>query len=252
MQIVVDSLLVSYDEAGGKNKQVMLCLHGWGDDRRTFAGLTAAFKADYNVIALDLPGFGTSQAPPDVWGLEEYAHFVAKFLKKLGISEVDTLVAHSNGAAVAIVAIAAGQLAPKHFVILGGAGIRDQEKAKKLGLKAVAKVGKTMTFWLPASKKKSLQKKLYGAAGSDMLAVPHLQETFKKTVSQDVQADARKIDVPTLLIYGESDRATPPMYGEIYQRLIPNSQLQVIADAEHFVHHDQAAKVHTLIKEFLA
>jgi pimeloyl-ACP methyl ester carboxylesterase len=84
-----------------------------------------------------------------------------------------------------------------------------------------------------------------------MLAVPHLQETFKITVRQDIQKDAKQLRLPTLLIYGDSDRATPPLYGEIFRKLIPKSRLEIVKNSEHFVHHDQPEKVATMIKEFL-
>ena len=35
------------------------------------------------VYALDLPGFGGSQAPPQTWGLSDYAAFIADFLHKI-------------------------------------------------------------------------------------------------------------------------------------------------------------------------
>ncbi len=251
MQIVVNSLLITYEDTGSHKEKVILCLHGWGDDHRTFATIGKALQSSYRVISVDLPGFGVSQAPDDVWGLEEYASFIADFLKKLQIRELTAVIGHSNGAALAILASARGLLPAQHLILLGAAGIRDQEKAKRLGLKAIAKTGKVATFWLPAGKKKALQKRLYGAAGSDMLVVPHLQETFRKTVAQDVQTDAAAVSVPTLLIYGERDRATPVDYGIIYHRLITGSRFEVIAGAEHFVHHDKPAEVEQLIREFI-
>lgn len=252
MQLVVNSLLTTYEDTGDNQDKVILCLHGWGDDHRTFAGLTKALQSSYRVISVDLPGFGSSQAPNAVWGLDDYATFLSDFLKKLHVQEVSVLIGHSNGGALAILALSRGKLSAHRLVLLGAAGIRDQEKIKKLGLKVIAKTGKAATFWLPANKKKALQKRLYGAAGSDMLVVPHLQETFRKTVAQDVQVDAKTITIPTLLIYGEHDRATPVQYGEIYHRLITGSKLEVVPGAEHFVHHDKPTEVQHLIEEFIA
>lgn len=84
-----------------------------------------------------------------------------------------------------------------------------------------------------------------------MLVMPQLQETFKKTVRQDVQVDAAQILEPTLLIYGEKDRATPPLFGEIYQNLINGSMLEIVGGAGHFVHHDKPKEVNLLVEEFL-
>ena len=250
MQVVVDSLLTNYTQQG-KGKKQLLLLHGWGDSAVTFEKLTKQLAHDYQVTAVDLPGFGLTQIPPVVWSLDNYADFVAKFIKKTALRPV-AVIAHSNGAAVAIKAVAAGKASPDKLVLIGAAGIRDKQKARKLGLKIVAKTGKVATFWLPQRHKKKLQEKLYGAAGSDMLAVPHLQATFKKTVAEDVQKEAATITTPTLLIYGENDRATPPAYGELYHRLMPNSTFNLVKGAEHFVHQDQPRQVARLIEEFLS
>ena len=37
-----------------------------------------------------------------------------------------------------------------------------------------------------------------------------------------------RIDVPTLLIWGEDDRLVPPSFGEAYRALIPGSRLVVL------------------------
>lgn len=250
MQAVVDSLLTHYNKKG-QGKKTVLLLHGWGDSSNTFKQLQDNLADNYSVIAVDLPGFGQSQIPNDVWSLDNYARFVRTFLKKLSEENLYAVIAHSNGGAVAIRALALEAIAPKKLILLASAGIRDRQKLRKLGLKIIAKTGKVATFWLPAHHKRKLQKKLYGAAGSDMLVVPHLQETFKITVRQDVQNDAKKINIPTLLIYGQNDKATPPEYGKIYQNLISGSQFEVVEDAGHFVHHDQAEQVAKLIGEFL-
>ncbi len=249
MQLIVDNLSVNYEASGGG--PCLLLIHGWGDSQKTYDGLRADLSKEYQVVSVDLPGFGATQAPKEVWGLEEYALFLTHFSNKLGLKPF-ALVAHSNGASVALTAVARGLLVPSYLVLLGAAGIRDKEKAKKYALRAVAKAGKAATFWLPARQKKNLQKRFYGAAGSDMWVAPHLQETFKKTVAQDVQELASRVQQPTLLIYGEDDRATPPMYGEVYASRMPHAQLEVISRAGHFVHHDQRDKVCKLIRGFLS
>lgn len=248
MQTVIADILTTY-RMSGKGNDILL-IHGWGDSLQTYDGLSRDLAREYRVTALDLPGFGATEPPKDVWGLEEYAAFLADFTDKLRIRPY-AVIAHSNGGAVAIKAAASGRLKPEKLVLLASSGIRDRQKFRRFLLKIIAKIGKVTTFWLPVRIKRKLQKKLYGVAGSDMHVVPHLQETFKRTVRQDVQADARRLNVPVLLVYGGDDRATPVLYGQIYNRLIQNSTLQILEGAGHFVHHDEPERVAGDIKEFL-
>lgn len=249
MQIVVDGLLVNYNLTG-KGKLVLL-LHGWGDNIKGLAALQAALSKKYRVLAPDLPGFGGTQAPDGVWDLDNYAGFLQALLDKLDLEQPYAVIGHSNGGALAVRAISLGRLKPQKLVLLAAAGVRTNNRFKRLFLKIIAKVGNVATLWLPERQRQNLRKNLYGVAGSDMLAVPEMQDTFKKTVRQDVQADAVVIDIPTLLVFAADDEAIPVADGRQYQRLIKNSRLEIIKDAGHFVHVDQPAKVESLIEEFL-
>jgi pimeloyl-ACP methyl ester carboxylesterase len=42
-----------------------------------------------------------------------------------------------------------------------------------------------------------------------------------------------RIDIPTLLLYGEQDGLVPPAFGEAYHALIPNSRLVLLPNAGH-------------------
>ncbi len=249
MQIVVNELLTQY-ELSGKGKLVVI-LHGWGDNSKGVANLQNEIVKTNQVLVLDLPGFGATQAPKEIWGLDNYAGFVDAVIKKLGLKQAYAIIGHSNGGALAIRATARGILKPEKLLLIAASGIRNGGGPRRLALKTAAKIGNAVTLWMPQGYRQALRKRLYRAAGSDMLIVPELQETFKKTVSQDVQEDAASVTVPTLLIYGEKDKATPVSYGRTYETLIKDSHLEVIAGAGHFVHLDQPEQTLKLIKEFL-
>ncbi len=249
MQIVVNELLTQY-ELSGKGKLVVI-LHGWGDNSKGVANLQKEIVKTNQVLTVDLPGFGATQAPKETWGLDNYTEFIHAVIKKLGFQQTYAVIGHSNGGALAIRATARGILKPEKLLLIGASGIRSRGGSRRFALKAVAKIGNAITFWIPQRYRQALRKRLYETAGSDMLIVPELQETFKKTVSQDVQADAAKITVPTLLIYGNDDKATPISYGQIFAKLIKGSRLEIIDDAGHFVHHDQPKQTIKIIKEFL-
>ena len=248
MQVVVNSLLTQYERAG-KGKTVLL-LHGWGDSSKGWAAFQAELAKAYDVIAVDLPGFGGTAAPEGAWGLDDYAAFVRDFLKKIRV-EAYAVVAHSNGGAIAIRGLASDVLHTERLVLLDSAGIRNVYKGRTKVLRMLTKTGKLLTMPLPHNVKKRLRRKVYKTVGSDMLVVERLQDTFKKVVTDDVQADAAKLDLPTLLIYGEDDMATPLYYARILHSLINGSTLETVAGAGHFVHLDKPEVVRKLVEDFL-
>jgi pimeloyl-ACP methyl ester carboxylesterase len=248
MQIVVNQLLTTYQRTG-KGKLVLM-LHGWGDTSRGLQDLQSVLATRFDVLVLDLPGFGGTQAPAAAWGLSEYASFVAAVIDKLKAKPY-AIIGHSNGGAIAIRGLANGTLQAEKLVLLASAGIRNQYNGRNLVLRVAAKTGKALTKPLPKTLQKKLRAKAYQTIGSDMLVAEHMQETFKRVVTDDVQADTLHVTIPSLLVYGYDDTATPLHYGELLQAGLRHSELHVVARAGHFVHLDQPVEVTDLIERFL-
>lgn len=248
MQVVVDSLLTHYEVQG--NGSLVLILHGWGDNLKGLVGLQRDLSRHYRVLAVDLPGFGGSESPAGAWGLDEYSTFIAHFLRKLGENPPHLLIGHSNGGAIAIRGLAKGLLEADKLVLLSSAGIRGEYKGRVRALRYIAKAGKAMTLPLPKKVKQSLRKTAYSTIGSDMLVAEHLQASFKKIVTDDVRKDAATLIVPTLLLYGENDTATPVVFGEILHQAIDGSTLEVLPGAGHFIHLDRPHDVVRAIEDF--
>jgi pimeloyl-ACP methyl ester carboxylesterase len=84
-----------YAEAGSGD-DVVLCLHGWPQHWYEWRHLMPALADRHRVIALDLRGFGWSDAPADGYEKEELASDVLAVLDELGIERVK-LVGHDWG-----------------------------------------------------------------------------------------------------------------------------------------------------------
>jgi pimeloyl-ACP methyl ester carboxylesterase len=226
-------------------------LHGWGDRAAGLQPVRQALAKHFRVIVPDLPGFGGTQISANVWGLDEYAAFVAHLTEKLDVKNVYAIVGHSNGGAIAIHGLASGILKSQRLVLLASAGIRGERLGRQRLLQGATKVGKFITLPLPDRAKRALRRRLYHMVRSDMMVAEHLEETFKRIVSEDVRKQAASIALPTLLIYGEKDRSTPVYYGEILHERIAGSTLMVLPGAGHFVYMDRPHEVMKAIEDFL-
>lgn len=228
----------------------MLFLHGWGDESKTFDGLSAAFENDHTCISLDLPGFGGTDVPEAAWTLTDYGSFVQHFLEKLNLV-LDVLVGHSNGGAVAIKALENRQVVTKKLVLLSASGIRPKNSIKTTLVTIGAKAGKQLVKILPKANQRALRIRLYKKLGSDYLAAPQMAETFKKVVREDIRAELRLINIPVLLIYGEKDNDTPLWIARTFETMIPKATLIIVPLAGHFVHRDAQAATVKAVKEFI-
>jgi len=245
VQVVTNGLLTNYFKSG--DGKTILLLHGWGDSSATFNKLSEQLGTNFQVLTLDLPGFGGTQRPEAVWDLDNYSEFIAEWLKKIGVSKLYGIVGHSNGGAIAINGLSSQKLSVQKLVLLASSGVRVPKKS----LKVTAKVGKVATAPLPTDLKNKIRKRFYSGIGSEMLLFPEMEQTFRNLVGHDVLAEAEKINIPTLLIYGKNDKDTPPEYGSKFNTVIKNSELKVLPDAGHFVHHDQPEETNRLIMDFL-
>ena len=83
------------------------------------------------------------------------------------------------------------------------------------------------------------------SAFASVACVPTWQEDFRQ--------DVAKIDVPTLVMHGDSDRIVPfSAAGERTAKLVPGAELVVIKDGPHNVAWTHAEEVNGALLQFLA
>ena len=78
----------------GKGDTTVLFIHGWCIDGAYWENQVEYFSKDYNVYAIDLPGFGKSRAERNNWTIEEYARDVTAFIETMNLKNV-VIVGHS-------------------------------------------------------------------------------------------------------------------------------------------------------------
>ena len=69
-------------------------LHGWCIDGNYWEKQVDYFSKNYNVFAIDIPGFGKSRAKRLNWTVEEYANDVTAFIDIMNLKNV-MIVGHS-------------------------------------------------------------------------------------------------------------------------------------------------------------
>ncbi len=249
MQVIVDNLAVEYQDQG--TGRVLLFLHGWGDSLHSFDNLSQILNKEYRVVRLDLPGFGKSEQLRQTWNLDNYVGFVNNFIKKLNL-DVYVIIGHSFGGRITIKGIAEAKLKSRKIVLIGSAGIAKRKTFKNYFFMVLAKVGNVITYIPPLIfYRDGLRKKMYSMVGSDYLNAGSLKQTFLKVISEDLTECAERINIPSLLIWGENDTETPLADGERLAKLIKNSEIQIIKNSGHFVHKEKAEEVVEIIKKFL-
>jgi pimeloyl-ACP methyl ester carboxylesterase len=233
--IIIQGLNIRYYQSADFDKnQALVFLHGWGSQSLHFR---KTLEQCENALAIDLPGFGQSELPHQAWTLDDYADFVRDFLEKTGIQN-PIIAGHSLGGSIGI-KYCARKNSVRKLIIIGGAGLR-RKTAKKYFFYAIAKAFRLL-FFLPgiSALKNSVRKWFYRTIDSeDYINAGALGQTYQNIIREDLGEDLKKIDSPTVLIWGENDQDTPLEDGRMMRRLIRNSQLHIIEDAGHYVFLD--------------
>ncbi len=253
MECVVGDKHIAYiDEGTGP---VVLLLHGWGAPAETYRLIIGHLSAYCRVIAPDLPGFGGSDEPDAPWCADDYVNFVLAFTRALDIRPA-ALIGHSNGGRIIlklmdrpelpfqvekIVLIDAAGLKPRH-----GPGYYAKVYSYKAGKWALSLPGIRRLF--PDAVEKLRAKR---GSADYRSASPIMRQTMVRLLNEDLSGCLPGIKVPTLLIWGEKDTATPLEDGRRMEKAIPDAGLVVLAGAGHFSFAERWGQCSRVLDAFL-
>ncbi|NLA33381.1 MAG: alpha/beta hydrolase, partial [Tenericutes bacterium] len=82
-------------------------------------------------------------------------------------------------------------------------------------------------------------------------ASPMMRKILVNVINEDLSVAAKKINVPTLLIWGTEDQASPIEEAIELEKIIQDSALIKIDGGTHYVYLEALNYVTTILKEFL-
>lgn len=250
-RIEIDGVSLRYESEGSGSRPVIV-MHGWGCKASTVAVLaTAAAGAGTTVYNLDLPGFGGSSEPEEVWGIERYTALLEEFVRRLGLKN-PVLIGHSFGGRMAI--LYASRNPVSKLILVDAAGIKPR-RSLKYYLKVYSfKAGKRLLPVLVGrARADEIIDRWRGKAGSSdySAASPKMRAIMSRVVNEDLSDCLPKIKAPTLLIWGEKDTATPMRDARKMERLIPDAGLVSYPEAGHFSFLDRPGQTEAVIRSFI-
>lgn len=235
-----------------KGEKTVILMHGWGCDHTTVASIErVASSCGYRVVNVDFPGFGDSQEPTDVWGVEDYTRQIEALTKELGIKS-PILLGHSFGGRVGILYASRNQV--EKLILVDAAGIKPKRSLKYYwkvySFKAVKRL--MYLFLGKDAAEKRLDAKRAKAGSSDYAnASPMMRRILSKVVNEDLTDRLHLIKAPTLLIWGENDTATPLSDAQKMEKLIPDAGLVSFPGCGHYSFLDNPIQFAAVLRSFL-
>ncbi|MGI9319208.1 MAG: alpha/beta fold hydrolase [bacterium] len=235
----------------------LVFVHGYLGGSPQWANQVGTFSERFRVIAPDLPGFGLNSAVEAPETIREFATYVLGELDNQGIDHFH-LVGHSMGGMIVQEMVA---LSPERVdkLILYGTGPIGMlpgrfetldESRHRLTEDGVAVAGRRIAAtWF-----------LHGEVAdgykicADLAAKASIQAATAGLSAMETWsgvASLKKIPCPTLVLWGDHDRAYQWSQPEQLWREIDNAQLAVIPGCSHAVHLEKPNIFNATLSDFL-
>ena len=261
----------------GAGEDVVLCLHGWPQHWYEWRHLMPALADRHRVLALDLRGFGWSDAPPDGYEKENLADDVLAVLDELGIERVK-LVGHDWGGWIGfLLCLKAPQrferylalnilhpwvprerMLPKlwrfwyQWLILSpGIGYR-LHRGGRFVPRMLVGASTRKDAWDKATIRSfadNLAEPARARAGVQMYRVFNLREVGPILRGR---YENQRLSVPTRMLFGTDDVALSPELLPGYERHADDMSVELVANCGHFIADERPELVAERARDFFA
>ncbi len=240
MTINIRNININYIQYGSGSDVVLL--HGWGQNIAMMKPIGDRLQKNHRITILDFPGFGESEEPKTALTVYDYCEILEELLKKLKVKK-PVIMGHSFGGRIAIIYASRNEV--EKVVLFGSPCIRKEVKPSlKLRM-------------LKSLKKIPGINKLEGFAKNHMGSrdYKNASEVMKKilvnVVNEDLSECAKKINVPTLLIWGDRDTEAPVEDAKELEKIIPDAGLIVLPNSTHYAYLENLPQVINILNNFL-
>lgn len=236
----------------------MVLVHGYLGGSAQWEAEIAHFSAQYDVIAPDLPGFGDASGMSGLDRIDAMAQAVIRLLDGLALHEF-ALLGHSMGGMITqeIAAMCGPRITQLILYSTGPLGLMPDRfetidvSKKWLYIDGVAETARRIAAtWF-----------LGGEAGQGFDLAAELAERVSDHAAHaalDAMADwdgrhaLERLAVPTLILWGDSDKSYRWPQIESLWKAIPKARLAVVPGAAHAVHLEKPALFHAILDDFLS
>jgi len=256
-----------YPAAGPSAEPPVLLIHGWGGSGRYWHGTAERLRAHSDVIVPDLPGVGRSLPARRAFDMEAHVAALETLLAQLHIPRV-RLVGHSMGGGIAILLAARRPELVDRLVLTAISLFRND--AERTFFRAITEVsGALMHLRAPWMADLEMLRRQF--AGRFFFRVPDdaelLRTGFLDYLQMDrdtavasarsaadpaINAAARQVRAPTLLIVARQDQIMPPANVPFTQATIPGCDVRWFEECGHFPMIEHAEAYAAQVRNFLS
>ena len=225
----------------GEGINTLVFLHGWGQNIDMMKPLADKIKNN-RVIIVDLPGFGDSPEPNEIWTMYDYADMIHELLDSLKVSN-PILIGHSFGGKISLIYASKYEI---NKLILFGSPFK--QNIKKLSTKT--KILKSLKKIPGLNKLEGFAKKHIGSRDYKA-ASPFMRQILVEHVNLDITEEVKKIKCPTIIIWGSQDAEVPIEDAYDLEKLISDAAVIEYPGCSHYAYLENLGQTANIIKNFI-
>ena len=251
--IQIEDLSIAYRIEG--SGPAIILLHGFTQDTRIWEDQFRHLSEDFTMLSWDAPGAGLSSDPPESQKLEDWADQLSVLMNELDIESAHIL-GLSWGGILAQVFYKRYLEKVQSLIFVGAyAGWTGS-----IGLEVAMLRFETCMIdgnlppdeYMPGMFSDSVSQAVFDAHRTIMLDFhPEGFRLMARSCLEDTSPILPKIEVPTLLIWGEADKRSSIDIANQFREAIITSSLSIIENAGHVCNMERPAEFNSLVREFV-
>ena len=254
---LIDATMLHYCQERTEAGTALVFINSLGSDLRIWEGVIAAFANRHPVIGYDKRGHGLSDCPTGPYTLRDHTNDLAGLLAHVEVPNA-ILIGVSVGGMIALDFALRYPERVKALVLcdtgakIGTADYWTERIAavRQKGLEPLA--GTILTRWFSSTFAQSHPAAYRGYY--NMLTrtpVEGYAATCEALRDADLRDAIHAIQIPSLVLCGDQDLATPPSLGRTLAAALPNARFDLIENAGHLPSLEQPAVLAAKIEQFL-
>lgn len=225
-------------------RPVVVLLHGSPGNARDFNSLAPMLARNFRVIRPDLPGFGDSSHNVPDYSTRAHAHYVLALLDKLGIERAHVIGFSMGGG----VALNMADIAPERvasLTMLSAIGVQEMELLGDYHLNHAIHWLQLVGLW-------GLREFTphFGWLDDAVLGLPYARN-FYDSDQRPYRNILLNYQAPMLILHGQKDILVPVEAAIEHHRLVPQSELHLFPEENHFTVFSEGAMLSSFITPFI-
>lgn len=245
-----DGLTVRFDERGDSGRPILI-LHG-GGGAQTVAGLAAALSTHAHVLVPTHPGFSGEPRPEWFDSIDDLAIAYLDLLERLDLHDVLVIGSSMGGWIASAMALRDTTHVLSGLVLVDAGGIQVEGHPITDVSSLTPDELSALSFHNPEPFRvdpATVSPEQAEARAANFRTL-YIYDQGQGMGDRKLRRRLRRVSIPALVVWGESDGVIDPDYGRAYAQSLPHARFELIPEAGHLPQIEQPTRLLKLVQEF--